>query len=59
MSTRRLTFTLAERRRLADVCQVLGTTFEEFVHWATMQALDEMEGYARDAALIRAYYENS
>ncbi len=47
MTVRRLTFSIDERRRLAEVCQALGTTFEEFVYHATMQALDEMEGAAR------------
>lgn len=41
---RTLTFTKGERARLADQCKALGITFEEFVHQATMQACDEMEG---------------
>ncbi len=44
-----LTFSPEERSRLAKVCQALGTTFEEFVHHATMQAVDEMEGLAHEA----------
>lgn len=42
-----VTFTKQERRRLAKACQVLGTTFAEFVHQATMHALDEFEGEGR------------
>jgi hypothetical protein len=41
---RKITFSAEERARLAKVCVALGTRFEEFVHDATMQALDEMEG---------------
>ena len=52
-------FTRAERARLAEVCMALGAKFPEFVHFATMRAVDELEGYARDAALIRAYYNGT
>ena len=44
---RRLTFSAEERKRLAFACQALGTTFEEFVHEATLQALDEFEADIR------------
>lgn len=37
-------WTADDRLRLAAVCQALGVTFEEFVHEATMQAVDEVEG---------------
>jgi hypothetical protein len=53
MSNRVVTFTRAERERLAVQCKALGIYFEEFVHDATMQALDEMEGEARDARRSR------
>lgn len=49
-----LVFNPEERRRLAKVCQALGTTFEEFVHHATMQAVDEMEGISQE---IRRGYQ--
>lgn len=39
-----LVFNVEDRRRLAKVCQTLGVTFTEFIHHATMQAVDEMEG---------------
>ena len=39
--------------------RALGTTFAELVHWATLHALDELEGYARDSAEIRAFYERN
>jgi len=54
---RTLTFTREERARLAEVCKVLGTTFQEFVKQATLHALDEMEGYARDAKALNDYYQ--
>ena len=59
MSGRDLTFSAEERARLADVCKALGTTFAEVAHFATMRAVDECEGYARDAGLIRAFYEGT
>ena len=59
MARARATFTREERERLAPVCIALGTTFGEFVHFATMRAVDELEGYARDSALIRAYYDGT
>jgi hypothetical protein len=34
--------------RLRDACQALGITFAEFIRFAVMQALDELEGYARE-----------
>jgi hypothetical protein len=59
VARRELTFTKEERARLAEVCIALGTTFEEFAHFATMRCIDECEGYANDAALIHAYYEGN
>ena len=44
MVPRKVSFDRDERARLAMVCKVLGVTFAEFVHTATMHALDEMEG---------------
>ena len=38
-----VTFSAEERQRLAKACQVLGVKFHEFVHFATLQALDEVE----------------
>jgi hypothetical protein len=55
---KKVTFSAEERKRLANVCVALGTTFQEFCHFATMQAVDECEGLARDQKLISAYYEN-
>lgn len=37
-------FDKKERERLAKACQILGATFGEFVHIATMHAVDEFEG---------------
>jgi hypothetical protein len=33
--------------RLRAACQALGITYGEFVHFAVLQALAELEGYAR------------
>jgi hypothetical protein len=57
--TRKVTFSAEERKRLAEVCRALGTTFGELVHWATLHALDELEGYARDSTAIRDFYERN
>ena len=43
-----LTFTKAERKRIADHCLAIGISFEEFIHQATMQACDEMDGVQRE-----------
>ncbi len=45
--SRVLTFNADERKRLAFACKTLGITFQEFVHQATIQALDEFEGDVR------------
>jgi hypothetical protein len=42
-TSKEVVFTKAERKRLAKACQVLGVFFGEFVHDATMHALDEFE----------------
>lgn len=52
-----MTFTPEERRRLMVACRALRTTYVEFVHFATMQAISECEGYARDQAEVDAFYE--
>jgi len=41
---RKVTFSAEERKRLAEVCRILGITFAEFVHRAAMQAADEVLG---------------
>jgi hypothetical protein len=45
---RTVTFTKAERQRIAEHCQALGITFGEFIRWATLQAVDEMDGVQRE-----------
>jgi hypothetical protein len=45
--------------RLRETCRSLGTSYSEFVHFATLQALDEVEAYGRDAEALRAYYEQA
>ena len=50
---RQLTFTKDERAKIADHCKALGITFEEFIHTATMQAVDEVNGYGRNIGSIR------
>lgn len=52
-----VTFTASERARLAEVCKALGTTFAEFVHFATMEAVSEVEGYGAEAAAERAAWD--
>jgi hypothetical protein len=49
---RTLTFTAEERARLAAHCSAMGVSFEEFVHEATMQACDEMDGVQRSLSLL-------
>ena len=44
MTRRTVTFSAEERKRLAEVCKILGITFAEFVHKAAMQAADEILG---------------
>jgi hypothetical protein len=53
---RQLTFSEEERARLVTACRALSTTFEELVHWATLHALDELEGLAQDYDAIKAFY---
>ena len=47
MARRTIRFEPPERQRIAACCQVLGITFEEFVEMATMNAVGELEYYAR------------
>lgn len=47
MTMRMVTFTKPERARLASMCKVLGITFEELLHDAAIQAVDEFEGQVR------------
>lgn len=48
-----LTFTRDERERLAAACQILGITFAEFVKWATLHELDQIEGLNAEVARRR------
>jgi hypothetical protein len=43
-----VTFDVKTRRRLRVACRALGTSYAEFVVFAVKQALDEIEGIARD-----------
>ena len=56
-SPRRIELSPDEHRRLVVACQALGTTFQEFVSFATRTALDEIEGYGRDIAERRAFFD--
>ena len=49
-------FTAADRKRLHAVCRALGTSYADFMHFATMQSVTECEGYAQDQELINRYY---
>ena len=44
---RRLTFTDDEMDRIRVACQALGTSYAEFIRFATMAAVDEVEGIGR------------
>jgi glycerol-3-phosphate cytidylyltransferase-like family protein len=56
---RQVIFDEDERARLATACKVLGITFEEFAHRATMQALDEFEADVRHYVRERKFDEAS
>jgi hypothetical protein len=55
---RQLTFTKEERVAIADHCKAMGITFEEFIHTATMQAVDEVNGYGIHIGSIKRLCEN-
>jgi hypothetical protein len=55
---RQLTFSEEERARLAKICQILGTTFEQFCHFSVLQAMDECEAIGRDVEAVKRYYED-
>lgn len=44
---RTIAFTPAEMVRLLGACRGLGTSYADFVHFAVIRALDEVEGLAR------------
>ena len=44
-------------RRLNKAAQDLGISAADIIEQATKMALDELEGYAREAAAIRRHYE--
>lgn len=48
MRPRKVTFTREERERISEQCKALGITFEEFVRFGTLQAVDELEGLSRE-----------
>jgi hypothetical protein len=41
---RKVTFSAEERKRLAEVCKILGIKFEEFAHDSVMHSVDEVLG---------------
>lgn len=49
-------FTKKERERLRRCTEALRTSYIDFIHFATMQAIDEMEGYAEQARQINEHY---
>ena len=53
---KQLRFNARDYKRLRDACRALGTSMAEFIEFATLTALDEMEGYARDAEVLRRFY---
>jgi hypothetical protein len=48
MSGRTLSFDEGELARIRECCQALGVAYVEFIHKATMDAVEELEGYARN-----------
>ena len=56
MSNRDVNFEPDEMRRIRECCRSLGTSYAEFIRWATMQSVSECEGLAADQALVTAYY---
>ena len=53
MTDRKLSFTEAERARLREACRCLGTSFVEFIHHSTMQAVDEVLGTSAEVSRSR------
>lgn len=52
-------FTVEEKQRLRRTCEVLRTTYEEFILWSVRHALDEMEGYAQEARNNHGFWNRS
>jgi hypothetical protein len=50
---RQVQFQPAEMARIRVACQALGISYGEFMHFAVMQAVTELEGYAREEAAAR------
>jgi hypothetical protein len=50
-------FTEEERARMHKVCRALRTSYKEFIHFAVMQSITELEGYANDYEAIHRYYQ--
>jgi hypothetical protein len=48
MTGRTVAFDEGELARIRECCQALGVAYVEFIHKATMDAVEELEGYARD-----------
>lgn len=47
-TNRTLQFSQAELTRIRECARALNTSYVEFIHTATMQAVDECEGISRD-----------
>lgn len=50
-------FTKKERERLRRCTEALRTSYIDFIHFATMQAIDEMEGIAEDYRNNREFWD--
>jgi hypothetical protein len=48
VTDRTLRFSPEELTRIRECARALGTSYVEFIHTATMQAVDECEGLDRD-----------
>jgi|APFre7841882654_1041346.scaffolds.fasta_scaffold236657_2 hypothetical protein len=50
-------FSEQERQRLQYVCRALRTSYSDFIHFATMQAIGECEMYAQQYEIINQFYK--
>lgn len=56
MGNRDVQFSPSQITRIKTVCAGLQTSMADFIVFATMQAVDEVEGLTRDQEEIRRWY---
>jgi hypothetical protein len=54
---RAVNFSKKDYDRIRTCSFALGTSMAEFIEFATLQAVDECEGLARESQRIRDYYQ--